>query len=526
MNKKKKSKKKIIVLCVVVVIVVLALLGFNNMRANLAEMAKTTYDIVDVAKGTLEVKVKGAGTVEPMSDDTVFADAAGIVKDVLFEDGDVVSADDIIAVLESDALESEKSSIEQQIDELDMAISSARSTSGSKNVVSPIEGKVKAVYAKEGDLVDAVMELYGSLAVVCPDELMETVVPCEESVLAPGDAVNVTVGTQSVDGVVVSTSGGKAAVRFEDSDFMLGDSTVVTDTNSADIGSGAIFVANPVYICAQGGTVDDIRVEVGDDVSRGGKLFTLEGEILSSTLYSQLEQRKSLQEDLDDVLDDINGLSVRAGAGGVVTGLSLKKGQPVQQGAALFTVQSSNAVKIDVEIDELDIADIELGDEVTVTFDALSEKAYTADIIKINPVGAAQNNVTKYTVTLSLGDAQDVMLGMSADVLIVSQRVDNVLLIPIEAIQVINGEKFVVFEEDIDEDMISTPATHKVVTGITDGVNIEVTQGLNEGDRVAVPQVKEMSLQEQMWSRGGNNSSFGGNSDNEDPSGSSAAVSQ
>ena len=67
-------------------------------------------DIVDVAKGTLEVKVKGAGTVEPMSDDTVFADAAGIVKDVLFEDGDVVSADDIIAVLESDALESEKSS--------------------------------------------------------------------------------------------------------------------------------------------------------------------------------------------------------------------------------------------------------------------------------------------------------------------------------------------------------------------------------------------------------------------------------
>jgi len=518
MSKNKKSKKRIIILIVVLVIVALGVVGYIRMRANLAEMAKTTYDIVDVTKGTIEVKVKGAGTVEPLNDDTVYADSAATVKDVLFENGDVVSADDIIAVLESDALESEKSSIEQQIDELDMSILTARSTSGSKNVVSPVEGIVKAVYAKEGESVDAVMERDGALAVVCPDDLMETVVPYENAVTA-GDAVTVTVGTQSVDGVVVKTSGGKATVRFEDSDFALGDSAVVTDANSAEIGSGTVSIANPVYVSAQGGTVEDVRAEAGDDVSRGGKLFTLEGEILSGSLYSLLEQRESLQEDLSDIQADIDGLSVRAGADGVITELSLKKGQPVQQGAALFTVQSSDAVKIDVEIDELDIADIETGDEATVTFDALPEKIYTADIIKINPVGVAKNNVTKYTVTLSLEDAQGIMLGMSADVLIVSQQAENVLLIPVEAIQVINGEKFVVFEEDINEELMYTPATHKVLTGITDGVNIEVTEGLNEGDRVAVPQVKEMSLQEQMWSRGGNRGgNFGNNNDDEEPS--------
>lgn len=523
MSKKKNSKKRIVILVVVLVIVALGVFGYIRMRANLAEAAKTTYDIVDVTKGTIEVQVKGAGTVEPLSDNTVYADAAGTVKDVLFEDGDAVSADDIIAVLESDALETEKSSIEQQIDETDMSILTARSTSGSKNVVLPVEGIVKAVYAKEGDSVDAVVERHGSLAVVCPDDLMKTVVSYKSG-LTPGDAVTVTVGTQSVDGFVVSTSGGKATVQFEDSDFALGDSAVVTDANSAEIGSGTVSVANPVYISAHGGIVDDVRVEAGDDVSRGGKLFTLDGEILSSTLYSLLEQRESLREDLDDILADIDGLSVRAGADGVITGLTLKKGQPLQQGTVLFTVQSSDAVKIDVEIDELDIADIETGDEAAVTFDALPEKTYTADIIKINPVGVAKNNVTKYTVTLSLEDAQDVMLGMSADVQIVSKRAENVLLIPVEAIQVINGEKFVVFEQDINEDLMYTPATHKVVTGITDGVNIEVTEGLSEGDRVAVPQVKEMSLQEQMWSRGGP----GGGFDNEDeePSGSGTAASE
>jgi multidrug efflux pump subunit AcrA (membrane-fusion protein) len=383
-----------------------------------------------------------------------------------------------------------------------------------------VEGVIKAVYAKEGDTVDAVVERDGALVVVCPDELMKTQVAYKNT-LVPGDAVTVTVGTASVNGVVLSVSGGKATVQFEDDGYAIGDNAVVTSASGDEIGSGVVAVANPVYVSAKGGIVDDVRVEVGDDVSRGGKLMTLEGEILSSSLYSLLEQRETLQDDLNDVISDIDNLSVRAGSDGVLTGLALKKGQPIQQGAALFTVQSNSTLKIDVEIDELDIASIETGDEATVTFDALPEKTFTANILKINPVGAAQNNVTKYTVTLSLENASGVMLGMSADVQIVSERVTDVLLIPVEAIQTINGEKFVVFEGDIDKDRDYTAATHKVVTGITDGVNIEVTEGLSEGDRVAVPQVKEDDLQ--MWGMNGGNRMNGGSSGGTEPSGSPSA---
>ncbi len=507
MSKKKKSKKRIVILVVVLVVAALGVFGYMQMRAKQAEQAKTTYDIVDVTKGTIEVKVKGAGTVEPLDDNTVYADAAAKVTEVLFENGDTVSAGDVVAVMQSDALESQKSSLEQQIDETDMSILTARSTTGSKSVMSPVKGVVKAVFAKEGDTVDAVVKRDGALAVICPDELMKTEISYKNT-LVPGDAVKVTIGAASADGVVVSVSGGKAVVQFTDDGFAIGDSAVVTDANGGEIGSGPVTVANPVYVSAKGGTVDDVRVEAGDDISRGGKVMTLEGDILSSTLYSLLEQRESLQDDLDDVLADIDNLSVKAGTDGVVTGLALKAGQPVQEGTALFTIQNAGAVKIDVEIDELDIASIETGDDATVTFDALPEKTYKANILKINPVGTAQNNVTKYTVTLALDNAEGVMLGMSADVQIVSEQAQDVLLIPVEAIQTINGEKFVVFEGDINKDLDYTPATHKVVTGITDGVSIEVTEGLNEGDRVAVPRVKEVSLQERMWSSNGMN---GGN---------------
>ena len=192
-------------------------------------------------------------------------------------------------------------------------------------------------------------------------------------------------------------------------------------------------------------------------------------------------------------------MSVRAGSDGVVSNLSLNENKTVQEGTALFSVQSNDQVKIDVKIDELDIANIKIGIEAQVKFDALPDRIYTAHITKINPIGVPLNNVTSYTVTLLLKDAADVMIGMSADVEIVAQSAENVLLIPIEAVQIINGGRYVVFEEDIDKDLAFTPATHKVETGITDGVNIEILTGLDETDRVAVPKVRALSLQQQMW---------------------------
>ena len=203
-----------------------------------------------------------------------------------------------------------------------------------------------------------------------------------------------------------------------------------------------------------------------------------------------------MQQDLADLEEDIASLTVYAGTEGVVSGLTLNKEQIVQPGTPLFTVQSNGAIKLDVNIDEIDIVNIELGQEATVEFDALPEKTYTAKVIKINPVGVSVNNVTNFTITLQIEPASEIMLGMSADVKIVSQSAEGVLIIPIEAIQVIGGEKYVVFEEDIDEELNYTVATHKIETGITDGVMIEVTSGLSEGDRVAVPQARELTAQE------------------------------
>lgn len=505
---KKNKRKRIIILSVVGAVLLLGAIGYFQMRARLDERGKTSYEIVGVQRGNIEVKVKGAGIVEPLIDNTVYAGFAGKVKEVCAKDGDIVKADDIIAVFESGALDEKYDALKTQVDEADKAIMMMRGASGSKSVVSPVKGAVKAVYGKKGDMVDAVVERFGALAVISPDGLMETVI--KSSAMSAGDKVTVTVGTKSEKGTVISAIAGKAAVRFKDDGFALGDNAMVFTEDGAEAGNGDVNVANPIYVTAKGGIIDRVHKNAGSSISRGGKLFSLSGDILSGALYTQIRQRQSLADDLDRVVADLESLTVRAGTDGVVSGLSLNNNKTVQEGTALFTVKSSELIKIDVQIDELDIAAIKLGEEASVEFDALPDRVFKASVVKINPVGVSVNNVTNYTVTLTLESAAEVMLGMSADVEIIARRAEGVLLIPIEAIQSLNGDKYVVLGDDVDANLSYTPATHKVETGITDGVNIEITEGLNETDSVAVPRVKSLSLQQQMWNfRPGRDGNFG-----------------
>lgn len=496
---KPKSKKKIVIWVIVGVVVLLGVFGYLRMRSNLAAAQRTTYDIVQTTRGTIEVKVKGSGSVEPQVDNTVYAGSAATVEQVLLEDGDAVSEGDIIALLSSDTLESQKDTLEQQIDDADTAIATMRSVSGSDYIYALVEGTVKAVYGVKGESADVVTDRDGALAVICPDDLLKVSFD-SSAVVTPGQKVSVTIDAKSVDGEVTAAKNGSVTVRFEDKGFALGASAVVTGQDGAQIGEGPVEVANPVYITGRGGVIEKVYAEVEDEVSRRDKLFKLDGEVLSDALYAQIEQRESLQDDLDDTNADIEALTVRAGANGVITGLDLNPGQTVQAGTPLFTIKSNGDFKIDVEIDELDIAGIETGESATVTFDALPGESFTATVDKINPVGVSVNNVTTYTVTLALSGAPGVMLGMSADVEIVSESAHDVLLIPASAIQVVGENKFVIFEEDVDPEADSITATHPVVTGITDGVNIEIKEGLSEGDRIAVPQVREASAREQMFS--------------------------
>lgn len=495
---KKKSKKRIIILVIAFVVVALLVFGYIRIRESAAELAKTTYDVVSVQRGTIEVKVKGAGSVQPLNDDTVYSAAAGTVENVFAENGDIVSAGNVIAVLKNDSLESERDSLKKQISDADAAIALLRGTDGSDYVKAAVGGTLSIIHAKKGDYVDAVVDKYGALAVINPDKMLKAVLPSNASV-SQGDEVTVSSNGRSVTGtvIIIDAASGEMTVFFDESGMTPGENATVT-SGAAELGQCAIEIANPVYVTGRGGRITSVYESAGSSVSKGDNLFRMSGDILSDQLYSRIDARASLQEKLDTLEADLKSLTVKAGTDGVISGLNLRKDENVQPGAKLFTIKSNDKFKIDVDIDELDIANIITGQRATVTLDALQGGEFTATVLKINPIGVSLNNVTHFTVTLEMGEAEGIMLGMSAELEIISKKVDNVLYVPVEAIQIINGEKYIAFERDINKNEGTAAATQKVTTGVTDGVNIEITSGLSEGDRVAVPQAKSLSLQEQQ----------------------------
>jgi HlyD family secretion protein len=113
-------------------------------------------------------------------------------------------------------------------------------------------------------------------------------------------------------------------------------------------------------------------------------------------------------------------------------------------------------------------------------FDAFEDEVYEGTVKKISGVGKNTGGVTTYTVTIELEGDAHLKNAMSATATIELERRDNVLLIPVDAVQTIDGEKYV--------QVVSGETTTQVpvTLGLVNEEYAEVTDGLSAGDQVVV----------------------------------------
>ena len=362
-----------------------------------------------------------------------------------------------------------------------------RTTTGSKSIRASVAGVVKAIYAVDEQDVNIAMENYGSLMILSIDGRMKVdAMDLEAKNYMQGDVVTFVIGEETVDGIVYKIEDGIVTFTVMDDDYDIGTSVIINNADGAKITEGNLKINMPLEIVDWEGVVSDIKVDVGDKVSRGKVLLSRDGEIPSKDLADQTAALQDLYNDLDEVLLDKEALTIKAELDGIVTGLTISINSMVVEGSPVYTIQTTKELKLEIQVDELDISMIELGQVADVNMDALSSQNFTAKITKINPIGMSINNVTTYTVTLYVDGNKDVLIGMSATVDILTESKQGIVVIPLEAIQSLDGEKYVLMADEIDT---TTEATHKVEVGITDGVNIEILSGLSTGDKIAIKSV-------------------------------------
>lgn len=146
-----------------------------------------------------------------------------------------------------------------------------------------------------------------------------------------------------------------------------------------------------------------------------------------------------------------------------------------------FTLTSQDTVKITVNVDELDILSIEKDQEASVTLDALENEAFTGIVTKISNTASAGSGSTKYEVEITVPMDARMRIGMTASAAIQVSKAEDALILPMTALQQKGEDTFVYTKKDKDGNL-SGEVT--VTTGLSDGQNAEITEGLDEGTEV------------------------------------------
>ncbi len=187
---------------------------------------------------------------------------------------------------------------------------------------------------------------------------------------------------------------------------------------------------------------------------------------------------------------------------GVIAGRNVQIGQIISSGISsitggttVLTLSDLSRIFVLASVDESDIGRVEVGQKAVIWADAFPGQTFDGKVIRIATRGVNISNVVTFEVKIEVLSETKSLLKpeMTANIDITTRTKENVLLLPVEAVRRRRGEASVLVSEGPGEPV--APRERAVKTGLTDGVKIEVTEGLREGECV----VYAKSAPESRW---------------------------
>ena len=147
-----------------------------------------------------------------------------------------------------------------------------------------------------------------------------------------------------------------------------------------------------------------------------------------------------------------------------------------------MTLVDPNAIRVDVTVDETDVAKVAVGKPATITFDAVPGRALRGKVISVAPSGTLSQGVVTYPVSISV-DNRNVTLpgGLTASATITIDEKNDVLIVPLRAVRRQGRDQMV----DIAADP-AKPTPRVVKTGVQNDQFVEITDGLQEGEQIMI----------------------------------------
>lgn len=221
----------------------------------------------------------------------------------------------------------------------------------------------------------------------------------------------------------------------------------------------------------------------------------LDGKNAEITYNAQLE---SLEEDLAEAEEDRQKLEEQveafeafvgedgilyADGEGIVTQVQYEAGDTLRQNGTILSYAPPADMTISVDMTQEDVVALQVGDTVEISFTAYEDTVYEGTILSIDTTATSRNSATiSYEVIIGVeGDTTALYGGMTADITFVTEEKDDVLYVSRKAIVEQDGKTFVYVKSGLNGKELK-----QVTTGISNGISIEIVDGLDEGDTIYI----------------------------------------
>jgi len=485
-----KKKKMLLIILAVAVIIAVGCWWFmgrpeNAQGGGSGSVPEYRYQLVE--RGSIISTLEGVGAVQPVNSYVVKALVTGEVLQAPFREGDVIEAGQLLYQI--DAGKAQNNCTISQLNLRD-----AESAAAKLNITAPADGQVVKIHCARGDNVNA-----GSQLLYLRDRqnmLLEVPFKTDEAAqLQAGQAAEVVLesGGQRYSGTIkeispveqVSAEGWlthKVSILLSNpGSVQEGDWASAEAGGFASVRSGTFDYNYSEQVLAEtSGEVAELLVSEGDVVQRGQALLRLTDSNVENSLQRARIELANAQAALEDY-------TITSPIAGTVIEKKFEQGDTIDSNnnaSEMAVIYDMSKLEFVMNVDELDIGLIQVGQPVQVVADALNGQEFMGYVSKISIKGSSSNGVTTYPITVTLDDFGALLPGMNINATVVLQQAEDVLLVPMNAIS--RGNMLLVEGAEGEPSDLPGYTWRQVELGLNDDYYVEVLSGVQEGEKYAV----------------------------------------
>lgn len=463
-----------------------------SVDASYTEAAPERRDVTNTLSGT--------GTLNPANTYTVKSLVDGKVLTGTIEEGNIVEESNVLYTIDSSDASTnfEKAEIAMQ-----QAQRSYDKVVDRQYVRAEVAGVVSSLKVTKGDEVTSGQEV----AVIRDSSrmLLTLEFPAADAAnFSVGQSAAVTLdGTfEQLDGTVTSVSGTDAlsagnlltrtvTITVKNAGGLTTAQAATASINGvSSIGSATFaYQAERTLTAQAAGTVTSINVQEGSDVAKDDIILGLSGDDLTESIQSASESLRSAEISMQNLQDTMNNYTITAPISGTIIEKDAKVGDAVKTGDTLCIVYDLSYLEMSINVDELQISSISVGQKVQITADAVQDKTYVGTVTRVSMKGTANGGTTTYPVSIRIDDTDGLRPGMNANAEIVVAEAKNALVVPNAA--VVRGSYVLVTKDspsaanadttmEAPEGFVYVP----VKTGVSDDDYTQIVSGIQEGDTI------------------------------------------